>query len=456
MKLLSTRTAVLMLLIVLFVLGLAAFNIRYFNSAFAWAHSHANRHYYKNGMLSVRGTVYDRNGDVLLMLSGESIEFNAEKDVRTAVMHVTGDREGSVSTGVLSTLKGRLTGWNLFSGAYRLHKKSRSELTLTIDSGLCRAAYREMKGRKGAVGIYNYETGEIICLISSPSFDPQNPPDVEGNPEKYEGVYLNRFLSSAYTPGSIFKLVTAAAALENIPDIENKHYLCEGRIAIGPDSITCLKAHGRVSLQEALAVSCNAFFAGTALELGAETLQKYAEACGFNNSLEVDGIRTAAGKINLNNAVGADLGWAGAGQYTTTANPLNFMAFMGAIAGGGEMVQPRLIADNSSSFFDFRPGKKVLKRETADKLKAMMRNNTITSYGEEKFKDLELCAKSGTAEVGGGKEPHAWFAGFLDRKDCPLAFAVIIENGITSRAAADVAARVLQEAAKALKQGRNL
>ena len=55
MKLLSTRTAVLMLLIVLFVLGLAAFNIRYFNSAFAWAHSHANRHYYKNGMLSVRG-----------------------------------------------------------------------------------------------------------------------------------------------------------------------------------------------------------------------------------------------------------------------------------------------------------------------------------------------------------------------------------------------------------------
>ena len=113
-----------MLLIVLFVLGLAAFNIRYFNSAFAWAHSHANRHYYKNGMLSVRGTVYDRNGDVLLMLDGESIEFNAEKDVRTAVMHVTGDREGSVSTGVLSALKGRLTGWNLFSGAYSFHKRA--------------------------------------------------------------------------------------------------------------------------------------------------------------------------------------------------------------------------------------------------------------------------------------------------------------------------------------------
>ena len=85
----------------------------------------------------------------------------------------------------------------------------------------------------------------------------------------------------------------------------------------------------------------------------------------------------------------------------------------------------------------------------------MMRNNTITSYGEENLKTLNFVPNR-EQQRWEEKEPHAWFAGFLDRKDCPLAFAVIIENGITSRAAADVAARVLQEAAKALKQGRNL
>jgi len=73
--------------------------------------------------------------------------------------------------------------------------------------------------------------------------------------------------------------------------------------------------------------------------------------------------------------------------------------------------------------------KKILSEETAQQLSAMMRNDVIEEYGEDNFAGLELCAKSGTAEVGGDKEPHSWFVGFMDREDCPLAFVVVIENG---------------------------
>ena len=106
---------------------------------------------------------------------------------------------------------------------------------------------------------------------------------MEGNPEKYEGVYLNRFLSSAYTPGSIFKLVTAAAALENIPDIENKHYLCEGRIAIGPDSITCLKAMAASHCRSAGRILQH-LFAGTALELERKPCKNMRKLAGLTTA----------------------------------------------------------------------------------------------------------------------------------------------------------------------------
>jgi peptidoglycan glycosyltransferase len=77
----------------------------------------------------------------------------------------------------------------------------------------------------------------------------------------------------------------------------------------------------------------------------------------------------------------------------------------------------------------------------------MMRNDVTEVYGENNFKGLELCAKSGTAEVGEGKRPHSWFTGFLDREDCPLAFVVVVENGGTgSRVAGSVAGKVMKEA----------
>jgi len=183
---------------------------------------------------------------------------------------------------------------------------------------------------------------------------------------------------------------------------------------------------------------------------------EYANKAGFNSSLRVDGIRTAAGKVDVAGAEGGDLAWAGIGQYSDTANPLNFMAYVGAIANDGVRITPKLVLEKGlySIVFGEQPEKKrILSAETAGKLKAMMRNSVTEVYGENNFKGLELCAKSGTAEVGEGKKPHAWFAGFLDREDCPLAFVVVVENGGTgSRIAGSVAGKVMTEAVRRMTE----
>jgi peptidoglycan glycosyltransferase len=456
LKLLSKRAVLVFILSLLLVLGAFAFVINYLANGSSWVQYPYNKHLYTDGEMTRAGTIYDRNGEILAQTVDGKRVFNENKTVRKAVMHAVGDLGGNVATGAQVAFGQRLSGWNLLSGVYRFQQAYNPgmDLTLTLDADLCAAAYKALGGQKGAVGIYNYKTGEILCMVSSPSFDPKNPPDIEAKPETYEGVYINRLLSAAYTPGSVFKLVTAAAAIDKLSNIDTKSYHCEGEMEIGGVMLTCPSAHGDVTLEQALAESCNIAFAQITLELGADTLQKYAEKAGFNSSLTVDGIRTAVSTIDVVDAEDADLAWAGVGQYSDTANPLNMMAYVGAIANGGVRVTPRLIADDGMlSGIASSVGRKtrILSADTAEKLGAMMRNDVVSNYGEYNYSGLELCAKSGTAEVGGGKAPNAWFVGFLNREDCPLAFVVIIENGgAGSKVAGPVAAKALKAAVSSM------
>jgi len=459
MKLLTRRAFGLLILTLLLVTGLLVFTVKYTINADSWAQHATNKHLYTDGQLKTAGKLYDRNGEILLQTVDGVQKYNEDKTVRSALMHAVGDSYGNIVTSAQVAYSDRLSGWDPLNGAYRFNdnlSSFNSDMMLNLDAELCSVAYKAMNGRKGTVGIYNYKTGELLCMVSMPTFDPENRPDVEANPDQYEGVYMNRLFSAAYTPGSVFKLVTAAAAIDHLENINTRVYQCEGERIIEGAKVTCPKSHGNVTLEQALAQSCNIAFAEISFELGGRALQDYAEKAGFNANIKIDGIRTVVGKVDVTEAEGGDLAWAGIGQYSNTANPLTLMAYAGSIANEGIRVTPRLIHENN--LLSLLPGdrlqkKRILSEETADTLGTMMRNNVKEVYGESNFKGLELCAKSGTAEVGGDEKPHSWFVGYLDREDCPLAFVVVVENGGSgSKVAGSVAGKVLQAAVQRMME----
>jgi peptidoglycan glycosyltransferase len=256
-------------------------------------------------------------------------------------------------------------------------------------------------------------------MVSSPTYAPADPPEITEGDSKYEGVYINRFLSSTYTPGSIFKLVTLAAAIENIDDLYDRTFTCDGSLEIAGDTVRCTRTHGTLNIEEALAVSCNVTFAHLSEELGGTVLKKYADQFGLTSSLSVDGIKTAAGNFDVAEDGTANLAWSGIGQYNDTVNPCAMLRLMGAIANGGVAVEPELIVRKGLSGVFSGGSSRLMSADTADQIATMMNYNVVYTYGEENFPGLELYAKSGTAEVGGGEDPHAWFVGFIKNEDYP-------------------------------------
>jgi peptidoglycan glycosyltransferase len=289
-----------------------------------------------------------------------------------------------------------------------------------------------------------------LCLVSAPSYDPLNvPADIETN-DRYEGAYLNRFLSSTFTPGSVFKTVTLAAAIEQFPDLFDRTWSCPGSVQIGDDTVICSGVHGEQTTEQAFANSCNVAFAQIGEELGGSVLKTYAEKAGLTASYSVDGLPTAKGTFDLDGVSAGDLGWASVGQYHDLVNPCSLMVYMGAIAGGGRAAVPRLIGRTVDSLGLYNPIRftqktgTLIKASTAERLAELMANNVTETYGTSRFPNMDLCAKSGTAEVGADRQPHAWFAGFLRNEDAPYAFVVLVENGGGgSSVAGTVAGKVL-------------
>ena len=448
MKKIERRAILCKLLALLLSAGLLVFVVRWCVSGGRWAAATFNRHLYNSAGQLASGSVLDRDGDVLSWAeNGERKCYDGET-VRKATLHTVGDLQGSVATGVLRTYADALTGYSLLNGAYGAEQGR--ALSLTIDAYYNYVAYRALNGRKGAVAVYNYKTGEILCMVSAPSYDPLHvPEDIETN-ERYEGAYLNRVLSSTFTPGSIFKTVTLAAAIENIPDLDERTWDCQGSIQIGDDTIVCSGTHGQQHIGDAFANSCNVAFAQMAVELGADTLAKYADKAGLTDSYSVSGLPTAKGSFTWENITDSQLGWAGVGQFHDQVNPCGLMVYMGAIANGGRAAEPYLIKKTVSALgipsLPHLTGKtgQLVSSSTASVLADMMADNVEKTYGTKRFPNMDICAKSGTAEVGEGKTPHAWFAGFLRNEETPYAFVVLVENGGGgSSVAGTVAGRVL-------------
>ncbi len=425
------RAKILLILILVLALGLSFFLGEYLIRGDSWVLFAGSPHVYNAGNIGC-GTITDREGILLLDLTG-SRTYASDQQLRSATVHWLGDRQGNISAPAIANYAEQIAGFDFFNGLYA-YGGTGGNVTTTLSAQVQIAALEAMGDYTGTVAVYNYRTGELICAVTTPNYDPDDPPDITSDAGNYEGIYLNRFTQSSYTPGSIFKIVTLAAALEAIPDIQQQTFTCTGSLDYGNDKVTCEKAHGKLTLKEAFGRSCNCVFAQIADQLGGEVLQRYAQQFHILDSISFDGITTAAGYMEAAGQAKVSVAWSAIGQHKDLVNPCRFLTFLGAVANGGVETQPYLVARISSGVGNAYKantvsGDRIMSTQTALVLQEYLRNNVQTYYGEEEFSGLTVCAKSGTAEVGTTKKPNAMFTGYLEDENLPLAFIVTVEDG---------------------------
>ncbi len=425
------RAGIVYALIVLFLAGVAVIAVQFIMNGSDWATNKANQHIYSNGTVVNAGTITDRNGIVLAESKNNKRVFNDSASVRKAVLHIVGDTSGVISTGTHNLYRSNLSGYNIFDGILNLKRSGTgSAIRLNIDSKANKIAYEALGSFNGTLIVCNYKTGEILCSVSKPSYDVNYVPrDLRTNPA-YEGVFLDKAVSAKYTPGSIMKIITAACAVENIPDIDSKVFECTGEYQTGDGKVICNGVHGKIDFSQALAQSCNCAFAQISIELGADKLLATAKSLGFNRHLSAKEVPLTVSRFAPSKTSKTELGWAGIGQSTTQVNPTHFLAIINAIANGGTGYSPDRIASMGIVGDVVGRMPEIMVRmnpQTAAKLKTMMRFNVTGKYGDWNFPGLEMCAKTGTAE-NDGKKSTSVFAGFSQKESLPLAVICFAEE----------------------------
>lgn len=428
----TRRAGILLIFLLILGIGMSFFVWEFFRESGEWVTFSGSPHLYQNSSTGT-GTVTDRQGVLLLDTRGDRV-YADDTLIRKSTLHWLGDRQGNISTRVMSGFVKEMAGYDYLNGLY-VYGDTSGQAQLTLSAQIQTEALLALDGRKGTVAVYNYKTGEILCAVTAPTFDPDNVPDIAGDESgAYEGAYVNRFLHSAYIPGSIFKIVTTAAALETVEGIEDMEFTCTGVYEFGVDRVTCERSHGNQNLKGALANSCNCCFAQIAQLVGPENMTACVEKYGVTAPMTVDGLTSVSGNYDVSDAAPVELAWSCIGQYTDQINPCRFMTFMGMIAGEGVAAQPYLVesiqvGEEVTYRADTVNLDRVMSKDTARVLREYMLNNVETVYGAGNFPGLTVCAKSGTSQLGGGKTSNAMFAGFLADEEYPLAFIVVVENG---------------------------
>lgn len=442
----AKRTMILFALVGPLLAGMLLFVVRFAVNSGDWAVFEGAPHVYNGGNIGC-GVVVDADNVLLLDMLKDRSYSNSEA-IRKSTIHWLGDRYGYISAPAVAEYAEEMAGFDLLNGVYD-YGDNKGVAKLTISTQVQTAALEAMGDYHGTVAVYNYKTGQILCSVTTPNYDPDNVPQIDESDSRFEGIYVNRFTQSCYVPGSIFKAVTLAAALESIPDIKEQTFVCTGSFAIGVDEITCEGAHWEQDLETAFRNSCNCAFAQIALQLGPEKLERYVEQFGVTQSISFDGITTRAGNYEAGGS-DARLAWSSIGQYNDQINPCAYLTYIGAIANNGVAVNPYLVENvtvgNTTTYqAETKAMNRIMSAETAQIVKEFMRSNVVNKYGEDNFGGLPVCAKTGTAEVGGEKKPNAMLVGFSVDPQYPLAFIVCAEDaGYGGSVCIPIAAKVLE------------
>lgn len=322
---------------------------------------------------------------------------------------------------------------------------------LTINPKAQKAAWDGLHGRRGAVVALDPSTGAILALVTSPSYDPNvlSSHDSSAARKAYERLQaakgspmLDRALRQTYPPGSTFKIVTTAAALES------GKFQRDSKVNNAPtlnlpqtttdlpnfDHQPCNPYGGAATLEDALKRSCNVAFGQVGLELGANALRAQAEKFGFNSAVSVP-ITSARSRFPADPNP-PQTAQSAIGQYDVRATPLQMAMVAAAVANRGVLMKPYLVQEVRA------PDLSVLDRTRPQELGVTMSPQTASTLADmlvtvveqgtgsnARIPGVRVAGKTGTAQQGSNRKPHAWFVSFAPVEDPKVAVAVVIEDG---------------------------
>ena len=330
---------------------------------------------------------------------------------------------------------------------------SGGSVELTVNPAVQQVAYDALasRGYTGAAVALRPDTGEILAMVSTPSYDPnllaiqdsevQQAAWEEFTADENDTPLTNRPVASIYPPGSTFKLVTTAAALESGTATPETRLSAAPTITLD-DTATPLPNFGNsrcgngetASLTEALARSCNTAFAQLAARTGEEALRRQAEQFGIGRP-NLDVPLAVASSMIGDMPDPAALQQSGIGQRDVAITPLQNAVIAATIANEGVRMRPQLVRNllapdfSSIESFEAEEVEEAMSRQTAEQITAMMIASEERTRGSGQIPGVTIASKTGTAEHGDGEAPHAWYVAFAPAENPQVAVAVVVEDG---------------------------
>jgi peptidoglycan glycosyltransferase len=342
-------------------------------------------------------------------------------------------------------------------------RKEGQDLRSTLDPRGQRAALQGLGGRNGSVVALDPQTGKVLVMANVPSYDPNKVVDDVKQGRREGSGRFNRATQARYPPGSTFKVVTAAAALDSgryRPDS-----LISGKNNKKISGVPLQNSHGvdfpTITLTKALTFSVNTVFAEVAEKLGSDTMYRYMRRFGFNQKPPIDlpaDELTASGVYKgdklLDGSDSVDIGRVGIGQERLLVTPLQMAMVAAAVANDGALMKPRLgdrfVNPDGRLAGRVREEKasQVMSSETARALTEMMGKVVEEGTGTQAaLTGIDVAGKTGTAEVANATNNQAWFIAFAPKNDPRVAIAVTVERAGTGQGgtvAAPIAKRVFE------------